>query len=176
MECIAFEVLLLFFLFSDWILRRNSRLLNLLLLLVGASSVMLILYQYLVGELPVSNPVSSILYPEIAIDNIEEWPFSRKYEYLFVKSMNSNIILLIGIFNILSSISRNKENTLIPAMFLFSLLLYFFPEVYTYRLYKEISLFESIVLAIGLSEISSHFRKVQPDKCNNQWANLTLKS
>jgi len=98
-----------------------------------------------------SNLLSSLLWSPLGSAELRNTFIVKR---LWFEDANSPIILallIVGLFHIL--LSKDRKKLLILTMFSLTLLIYFLPDFWTYRAYKEFSPFMAIVLAISVCSI-----------------------
>lgn len=151
-EYIAFIIFMLAFVGIAFLL-KNGRF-RWLMYFFTLGVLVFVLFQNYVVALPVSNPISSVIFPSFAQPGSSAISFSSRFQWLLQINMTTfmDIFLLLGIAATLV-LSRKRENLLIISVFSLALFLYFFPETYSYRFYKEITVIMASVIAIGIATL-----------------------
>lgn len=149
-ECIAFVFYIIAFIELYFIAKTKKAYPLLYSFIAMVFSV--ILFQRYVLELPVSNPISSVILPSFA-ESVDAIPFSTRYQWLVEINLTPILryALILGIVAILCS--KKRENLMMASAFSLALFLYFFPEVYAYRFYREISPMMAYIIATGLCSV-----------------------
>jgi hypothetical protein len=147
-ENIAFVFFILAFI-GIYCIAKNNRI-RLLLYVFVVGVLVFVLFQHYVIALPVSNPISSIIFASFTQAESEAISFSSRFEWLLEINMTSvmNAFLMLGI--VATVLSRKRENLLVISAFSLALFLYFFPETFAYRFYREVSIMMACVIAVGL--------------------------
>jgi len=127
---------------------KNTRT-RLLLYIFVAGVLIFVLFQHYAVALPVLNPISSIFFPSFA-SPLDAISFSSRFEWLFTVNLTKamSILFIVGVFT--TAVSYKRENLLMISGLSLALLLYFFPETFSYRVYREISLMMAYVISFGL--------------------------
>jgi hypothetical protein len=127
----------------------TSRKMHILLYVFVVFVFAFILIQNFVTALPVSNPFSSVIFPQFA-GTFEPISFSQRFQWLFETNLTAVLIIAL-IFGISAALfSAKRENLLVVSAFSLALFLYFSPEAFAYRLFKEMSPMMAYVISVGL--------------------------
>jgi len=149
-ECIAFILFIVAFVCLHFISvnRKTSIALHFFVAIVFT----FILFQRYVAELPFSNPISSVIFPEFA-KTLEPMPFLSRFQWLFEinLTLTLRIILLLGVA--VTLLCSKRENLLAVSAFSLALFFYFFPEAYAYRFFKEVTVTMACVMSVGLNYV-----------------------
>jgi hypothetical protein len=163
MECLLFTLtLFLYILFTQLTKEKNQKRSfihsNLLFYTIIIFTFLFIIFQW-TGLIKIysNNPLSSLLFPSLKRSEQQNLFINKR---LWFEDANSPIILsLLIIGSVLIILSKNLKKLLILTMFSSTLLIYFFPDLWTYRAYKEFSPFMAIILAISAYEITELIAK-----------------
>jgi hypothetical protein len=100
-------------------------------------------------EIKSINPISSIILPSFA-SPASYLTFSTRFIYVFERNLTPILatVLIVGI--VASLLIKRKMELFVISAFSIALFLYAFPETFAYRYFKEFSIMEAFVMAIGL--------------------------
>jgi hypothetical protein len=103
-------------------------------------------------KIDIINPISSVVLPSFA-DSANYLTFSQRFQWIFDTNLAPVLlaVLLLGIA--VSIVSRRRQDILVISAFSLALFIYLFPETFAYRFFKELSIMEGFVMAVGISQI-----------------------
>lgn len=107
-----------------------------------------VLFQYFIYELPLTNPISSLILPKYST-SAEILSFSARFEWIFIDNLSLPLVLLLIFGTIGLAVSKSKTSLFMLSIFALALFLYLFPEVFAYRFFREVSITMALVLASG---------------------------
>lgn len=150
LEAIAFIFFVFAFVFLFFLTKRKKS--RLLLYVCIAFVFSFVLVQNYGVKIDSINPISSVVLPSFA-DSANYLTFSQRFQWVFDTNMTPVLlaVLLLGIA--VSIVSRRKQDILVISAFSLALFFYLFPETFAYRFFKELSIMEGVVMAVGVSQI-----------------------
>ena len=122
-----------------------------------AFAAVFILFQRYVSQISILSPITSFILPAYS-SNIESTSFLSRFSWLFERNYNLDLILVVLLISgiAFSLISKKKEVLFVLSLFFLGLFLYFFPEAFAYRFYREVTIFMAFIITMGLWAIFKH--------------------
>jgi len=149
-EAIAFILFTVAFTLLYFLSKNKST--RLLLYVFIALVFFFVLFQNYIIELNTFNPVSSIILPQFA-SSLDSISFSSRFSWLFEQNLTPlmNVLLIFGIA--MCIVNNKQRNFFVLSAFSLALFLYFFPEVFAYRFFKEVTPLMAYLISFGLWRI-----------------------
>lgn len=160
-EVIAFILCLLCFVILYHASRDSKH--QPLLYILALGVLVFVLFQHYVIELPLSNPVSSLVSSSLAG---AAWSvtFSERLTWI-TKTANSDIINCVFLTGIVATLcSRKKNDALMISTLSLTFFFYFLPESHAYRFIKELSPIMAYIVSNGLMKVFNFLFNLQVNR------------
>lgn len=141
----VFSFVLFSFLIRDEKGHIISRLLSLL-------TIGLIVFQRFIYEIPISSPITRVLAPSL-LSVFDIYSFTQRFIWLIHTANKELVVFLFLVGATVLLLSKKRTDALALSMLSLALVLYFAPEQYTYRVFKQLSMFMAYSVGVGFIAI-----------------------